>query len=801
MFNPFILILKVNSFIALKRTKNILSNQLTILLLLLFVSSVSAQEICNNGIDDDGDGLVDCYDSDCDGDCDGFYYGGIDPTCNVTYVYNPEFGLTRVWKATAMVNGNIPLTVGDVDNDGVPEVIAARKNANIVSVINGQTGVVENTVPASLHNYSQGLALIDANNNGEKELFFVNINGILYGYQANGIGITNYQNISVGYNVNNAVWNPQFADFDQDGVPELYLGNQIYETYTGKKLCEAGSSASRGTADGDLSSTLKEHSNTIAADVLPDNFCSACSGVELVCGNEVYSVQNNGGNWVMNLESSIASKGNYKDGKVSIADWDGNGQLDVIVSSVKNSTDASIYIWNPIDTTLISNSADGGSLASNPFNPNSLVATSISSSRLGVMMVADVDGDGYPEMGGSGADGIFMLDHDLSELWSRTVNNGLGVNSMTSFDFEGDGTVEVIYQTLDSVLILDGKTGVTIANYACSSLADGRLQMPVVADVTADGQANIICACGNSSTPSYSEVHVLNSVTNDWKPTRQFWNQFSITPTGVTDDLKILAETQNPLTIAGHNSFLVQVPFLATNGDQLWLTENCDSVRLIVAEDGVNNDWLPDYGNVTAGTCEGENNQNSLLLEYPSTSEEVEFRAYSATGVGDLTSLDFSIQTVDFNKMVRVQVIDTAGVIMIDTVFDVTTQNETLSADLSAFENSPNLIKTIKMTAQDNAALCVESIKFTKGAGDVSTREVFIDDLKIITNEQGVEITSAKELKSINIYTSTGSLVQSISVDGKIKQVPTHSLSKGVYLMKVEYKDVLQVSHVKVALK
>jgi len=41
-----------------------------------FLSSLlaAAQEVCDNGVDDDGDGLIDCYDGDssADGACDDF---------------------------------------------------------------------------------------------------------------------------------------------------------------------------------------------------------------------------------------------------------------------------------------------------------------------------------------------------------------------------------------------------------------------------------------------------------------------------------------------------------------------------------------------------------------------------------------------------------------------------------------------------------------------------------------------------------------------------------------------------------
>ena len=40
------------------------------------IMTIYAQEICDNGIDDDSDGLVDCFDPECEGSapCDGFFF-------------------------------------------------------------------------------------------------------------------------------------------------------------------------------------------------------------------------------------------------------------------------------------------------------------------------------------------------------------------------------------------------------------------------------------------------------------------------------------------------------------------------------------------------------------------------------------------------------------------------------------------------------------------------------------------------------------------------------------------------------
>ncbi|HEV8512030.1 MAG TPA: hypothetical protein VGQ59_02075, partial [Cyclobacteriaceae bacterium] len=50
---------------------------LLLLVSLLAVTAAFSQEICNNGKDDDSDGFIDCYDSDCANNslCDGTFLG------------------------------------------------------------------------------------------------------------------------------------------------------------------------------------------------------------------------------------------------------------------------------------------------------------------------------------------------------------------------------------------------------------------------------------------------------------------------------------------------------------------------------------------------------------------------------------------------------------------------------------------------------------------------------------------------------------------------------------------------------
>ncbi|MBK8556840.1 MAG: hypothetical protein IPL65_14175 [Lewinellaceae bacterium] len=97
-------------------------NRLRPLFTLLFVAFnallLSAQAIpenCTNGIDDDGDGLIDCFDPDCTctGQCDQFYYN----TCGGDCSYVPpctQLTLGIQWVGEAETGTYSPLVAGDM---------------------------------------------------------------------------------------------------------------------------------------------------------------------------------------------------------------------------------------------------------------------------------------------------------------------------------------------------------------------------------------------------------------------------------------------------------------------------------------------------------------------------------------------------------------------------------------------------------------------------------------------------------------------------------------------------------------
>src|SRR5689334_17005737 len=97
-------------------------------------------EICNNGIDDDGDGFIDCFDSDCVNfiGCAGGYVGN-DANCEAKPSSFPKFSMTLDWGSPNQVADHLTrVTIGDLDRDAVPEVVTVNSVTNQLFILDGR---------------------------------------------------------------------------------------------------------------------------------------------------------------------------------------------------------------------------------------------------------------------------------------------------------------------------------------------------------------------------------------------------------------------------------------------------------------------------------------------------------------------------------------------------------------------------------------------------------------------------------------------------------------------------------------
>jgi len=159
--------------------------------------------------------------------------------------------------------------------------------------------------------------------------------------------------------------------------------------------------------------------------------------------------------------------------------------------------------------------------------------------------VADFDGDGEAEIGVAGANFYVVADMEClaTPLPAQCSDPGIRwklpnadcssrVTGSSVFDFDGDGKAEVVYNDEQLFRILDGDTGAVLLSVP--NISHTRLEMPIVADVDNDGNAEILFIENGWNTNSQG-IRVWADATDTWVPTRRIWNQHSYHVTNVDE--------------------------------------------------------------------------------------------------------------------------------------------------------------------------------------------------------------------------------------------------------------------------
>src|SRR5690606_4865960 len=119
----------------------------------------------------------------------------------------------------------------------------------------------------------------------------------------------------------------------------------------------------------------------------------------------------------------------------------------------------------------------------------------------GAPTVGDFDGDGtadvalaagnaYVVFAGAGAMNPATPAEQTVRWWSAASDCAAAQDGSTLFDFDGNGRTEVVYGDEQLLRIYDGLTGMVLAEHPHPT---GTInEYPVVADVDADGQADIV---------------------------------------------------------------------------------------------------------------------------------------------------------------------------------------------------------------------------------------------------------------------------------------------------------------------
>ena len=435
--------------------------------------------------------------------------------------------------------------IGDIDNDGLTDLVTVgyndapwRSSSIVIYGHDLQLKTSFNTSPMYVYG-GYPLSVADVDRDGFAEIFIQHIDGFLCCYHPDG---SIKWTVSVS-EADERSPNILIADINGDSIPEVWSKDKIFNAVSGALLVSLpeaiGFSVLYGQNGGKaLMPAFADFDN---------------DGIlELAGGNKVYKLNitnstGTAGNSVT-LWKTISASGTG-DGLTSVADIDLDGFMDVVVVR-----DGCMYAWKPYSGT-----------ASTP----ELIATCpYSSSAPGSRaLLTDVNNDGYPEILFTYIANVTAYQYvpaiqSLQQMWLRSTSDLSGATTMTAFDFNQDGSVEIVYRDQSDLRIIDGTTGDNISTFAC--LAPTAVDYPAIVDLDRDGRAEIVVSSNTyeSNHDKHAKLIVFHSPANTvWAPARYVWNQHAYNVVNVNNDLTIPANNFNPATTFTDPNGVVRRPF------------------------------------------------------------------------------------------------------------------------------------------------------------------------------------------------------------------------------------------------
>ena len=544
-----------------------------IVVLLASHYAFSQTEICNNGLDDDFDGFIDCYDGSCANSplCDGLFLGN-DAACEAVPPAFPQFTMSLDFASPNETTNHLSrLAIGDLDRDGIPEMVTMNRYTKKIFILNGNNGTVKHEATVSWEPYWE-IAIANIDNDNCGEIFFIG--------QQDPPGNNNSGVYIFAYDCQlNKLWetaqrlpgdpiNFGLADFDGDGKVELYAKDEIYDAKTGVRIVKSTAS-----------NYGRQNGGPVAANILGDD------KLELISGLRIYQVNLGARTLDAGSLTLLQSRAEYfvrdEYNATSIADYNLDGFLDVLASgsTVGNGENTTVFFWDVQNNTIRTYNDFQPALGTN-YEDGWINGT-------GRLNIADLDGNGL--MNASYVSGRFLyaLDENFNLLWRVNINEETsGHTGCTLFDFNGDGKAEIVYRDERFIYIIEGTDGSVYSQQACISRTNR--EYPIVADVDADGSTELCVPCGFSDADAaanfntlsysrYSHIRVFKSAAEPWVPARRVWNQHGYFVVNVNDDLTIPRKLQPHQLVfsTGNctqgpnrplNKFLNQSPYLNSEG-------------------------------------------------------------------------------------------------------------------------------------------------------------------------------------------------------------------------------------------
>ncbi len=446
--------------------------------------------------------------------------------------FNPvvEWAKTEFGVAPTLDDVMMTPAVADLNGDGIPEIVFGSfawgsGAGSALRAINGRDGNEVWTVAGSGYDVESGIAIGDIDDDGKPEIVAATYPAGLMAF-----GLVAFEHDGTfKWRTSAAIpptggCGPAIADLDHDGLPEIILGNCVFNNN--------GAFLWNGADFGGLGRGYPEQGRlglSVVADLDLDGT------PEIIAGRTAY--RNDG---------TVYWNADVPDGYVAIGNFDDDDFPEIVLTAA-----GYLYVLE---------------------HTGQVKWSSVYRAPTGPPTIGDVDGDGLPEIGVLARSPYYVVfDTDGTVKWEAEINENSPVTGSSMFDFDGDGSTEVVYADQERLWIFRGSDGSVLYELLRSSPTV--IEYPVVADVDADGNAEIVVTA--SDEPRFGVIaqrhgiYVIGDYNDTWVPTRKIWNQYSYCVTNVNDDASIPTHEQNSWLV--HNTYRCNVwtepvsPFAAPN--------------------------------------------------------------------------------------------------------------------------------------------------------------------------------------------------------------------------------------------
>lgn len=460
-------------------------------------------EICNGedddgdgqadeGFDDsDGDGLADCVDDACDldlpaagtvaisEDCEGAAGGDVEDAFNV----EPEWSYSDGGGVIVMpAVGNLTDDNGDgvADYNDIPDIAVTTYSYTLV-LLSGDSGEV--IFELSGYDPYSAVAIADVDADGESEVVAVTSSYELTAVDGDG----EVEWTSEAFSFTNFYPQPVVGDLEGDGVPEIVCDAKVVSGADGSTVME-------------LEDPTSPYRTPIIADIDQD-------GVqEIILAENVYDADGN-----ILWSGQLSTYGQFG----LVAEIDGDEEAEVLMV-----TEAGAFLFEHDGEQIDRFYAEV--------------------TQAGVPCAADFDGDGTMDFGLPASDTLWVVNADGDGLWSYTIDDSSGLAGCSAFDLNADGVYELLFADQSTFYIFDGPTGELV--HEDNDHASGTVwEYPVIADVDADGSAEVVVASNGGGAEG---VRTYGQVNNGWPASGPTWGTHDFYVTNVLYDGSVPASPE-----------------------------------------------------------------------------------------------------------------------------------------------------------------------------------------------------------------------------------------------------------------